>query len=87
MLLFHNYLSDMYLLINRYLSVNYSSLLQVKKYCVTLLEKYGSFAYTRDVLHQLDLNARAEVAALGGNPLLESILDELLNWDASHSPK
>lgn len=61
--------------------------IEVKKYCVTLLEKYGSFAYTRDVLHQLDLNARAEVAALGGNPLLESILDELLNWDASHSPK
>ncbi|CAK1598494.1 unnamed protein product [Parnassius mnemosyne] len=53
---------------------------EVKRYCVSLLERLGSFQYTRDALHALDSEARAEVARLGGNPLLESLLDELLSW-------
>jgi geranylgeranyl diphosphate synthase type 3 len=52
----------------------------MKKYCITLLEKFGSFSYTRKILEELDTEARAEVAKLGGNPLLEAVLDELLNW-------
>lgn len=35
--------------------------IEVKKYCITLLEKLGSFQYTRKVLDQLDAEARAEV--------------------------
>lgn len=54
---------------------------EVKRYCVTLLEKFGSFTHTRETLSQLDRDARDEVARLGGNPLMEAILDDLLNWD------
>ena len=54
--------------------------MELKKYCVALLEKFGSFSYTRKFLEKLDTEARAEVAKLGGNPLLEDILDKLLNW-------
>ena len=31
-------------------------------------------------LEELDAKARAEVAKLGGNPLLEDVLDKLLEW-------
>lgn len=53
---------------------------EVKRYCVTLLEKFGSFSHTREVLADLDMKAREEVKRLGGNPLLMKILDELLSW-------
>lgn len=53
---------------------------EVKRYCVSLLERCGAFAYTRRTLHTLDLEAREAVAALGGNPLMEAVLDELLTW-------
>jgi geranylgeranyl diphosphate synthase type 3 len=52
----------------------------LKKYCVTLLEKFGSLSFTRRTLEELDAEARAEVAKHGGNPLLEDILDKLLEW-------
>uniref|UniRef100_A0A0K8VZR0 Geranylgeranyl pyrophosphate synthase n=1 Tax=Bactrocera latifrons TaxID=174628 RepID=A0A0K8VZR0_BACLA len=35
--------------------------IEVKKYCIGLLEKLGSFQYTREVLESLDTEARAEV--------------------------
>jgi geranylgeranyl diphosphate synthase type 3 len=54
--------------------------MELKKYCVALLEKFGSFIYTRKTLEKLDAEARAEVAKHGSNPLLEAILDESLNW-------
>ncbi|KAG6445824.1 hypothetical protein O3G_MSEX004100 [Manduca sexta] len=53
---------------------------EVKRYCITLLEKLGSFRYTRGILHALDLEARSEVNRLGGNPQLEALLDDLLTW-------
>ncbi|CAH0725055.1 unnamed protein product, partial [Brenthis ino] len=53
---------------------------ELKKYCVSLLEDSGSLQYTRDVLTRLDLEARSEIARYGGNPLLEAVLDELLSW-------
>lgn len=54
---------------------------EVKRYFITLLDKYGSFTYTRETLLQLDRDARAEIQKLGGNPHMEAILDDLLNWD------
>mgnify|MGYP004599646003 CR=1 FL=1 len=54
--------------------------IEVKRYCVNLLEKFGSFAYTRTVLEELDKEARNEVQRLGGNPLLVRLLDELMSW-------
>jgi len=53
---------------------------QLKKYCVTLLENLGSLSYTRRTLEELDAEARAEVAKHGGNPMLEDVLDKLLEW-------
>jgi geranylgeranyl diphosphate synthase type 3 len=53
---------------------------ELKKYCVTLLEKFGSLSYTRLTLEELDSELRAEVAELGGNPLLEDVLNGLLEW-------
>ncbi|XP_043273504.1 geranylgeranyl pyrophosphate synthase [Venturia canescens] len=58
----------------------------VKKYCITLLEKFGSFAYTRSVLEELDKSAREEIERLGGNPKLTALLDELLSW-SRNEPK
>jgi len=53
---------------------------ELKKYCVTLLEMFGSLRYTRHTLEELDAELRAEVSKLGGNPMLEDILDEMLDW-------
>lgn len=61
--------------------------IEVKRHCVKLLERFGSFKYTRNVLEELDSTARAEIERLGGNPLLVRILDELKNWDTKDAPK
>jgi len=47
---------------------------------MTLLEKFGSLSYTRHTLEELDAEARAEAAKLGGNPVLENVLNELQDW-------
>lgn len=52
----------------------------VKQYCISLLEKFGSLDYTYKVLEDLDSKARNEIARLGGNPVMESILDDILTW-------
>jgi geranylgeranyl diphosphate synthase type 3 len=60
--------------------------IEVKKYCVSLLEKYGSFKYTLQVLEDLDQKVRQEVDKLGGNVHLIALMDELKNW-ADNKPK
>ncbi|XP_070156205.1 terpene synthase-like [Polyergus mexicanus] len=55
--------------------------IEVKHHCIKLLEKFGSFEYTKSVLEELDLKARAEIERLGGNPLLVKLLDELKSLD------
>jgi geranylgeranyl diphosphate synthase type 3 len=37
-------------------------------------------SYTRQILEELDDEAVAEVAKLGGNPMLEFMLDKMLEW-------
>ncbi|KAL3177268.1 hypothetical protein MRX96_009954 [Rhipicephalus microplus] len=54
--------------------------LEIKKYAVDVLEKLGSFAYTREILQKLDAEARREAEKLGGNPYIAQVLDELKNW-------
>ncbi|XP_063593816.1 terpene synthase-like [Penaeus indicus] len=54
--------------------------LEVKRYCVSLLEKFGSLEHTKETMKKLEAEAREEIAKLGGNPLLENVLDELRNW-------
>jgi geranylgeranyl diphosphate synthase type 3 len=53
---------------------------ELKKYCCKLLENFGSLNYTRQSLEELDGELRAEVAKFGGNPMLEDLLDKLLEW-------
>ncbi|XP_023934682.2 terpene synthase-like [Bicyclus anynana] len=53
---------------------------EVKRRCVSLLEKAGSLEYTRQVLRDLDRAARAELSRLNGNPLMEAVLNDLLSW-------
>ena len=60
---------------------------EVKKYFISLLEKFGSFSHTRRTLEKLDAEARAEVAKLGGNPVLEDVLDEMLDWKRNTDEK
>jgi hypothetical protein len=45
-----------------------------------LLEKFGSLRYTRRTLEELDGELRTEIAKCGGNPMLEDMLDEMLDW-------
>lgn len=59
----------------------------VKKYCVKLLDNFGSFEHTRKVLTQLDADARKEVENLGGNPLMIKILDGLRTWSYNFDEK
>jgi geranylgeranyl diphosphate synthase type 3 len=60
---------------------------ELKNYCCTLPEKFGSFSYMRHILEELDAEARAEIAKHGGNPLLEKFLNELLDWKYDRDDK
>jgi geranylgeranyl diphosphate synthase type 3 len=60
---------------------------ELKKYLVTLLEKFGSLSYARQTVEEIDAELRAEIAKLGGNPLLEDLLDELMEWKEDTSDK
>jgi geranylgeranyl diphosphate synthase type 3 len=73
--------------LNNYLNYQQSGILrqrtrdvELKKRCVILLEKFGSLRYTRGTLEELDGELRAEIAKLGGNRMLEDILEEMLDW-------
>ena len=87
--LLQNFLSSCDIIenLNISLNCNQSGILQqrtrdeeLKKHCVTLLENFGSLSFTRRTLEELDIEARTEVAKHGGNPMLEDILDKLLEW-------
>ncbi|XP_076763611.1 terpene synthase-like [Xylocopa sonorina] len=54
--------------------------IKTKRYCVSLLKKCGTYAYTRTVLEELDKKIREEVEHLGGNPLFDKLLDDLYSW-------
>ncbi|XP_019866730.1 terpene synthase [Aethina tumida] len=54
--------------------------IEVKKYCVSLLEKFGSFEYTRNKLTELENEAREEVARLGENPHMLEFLNSLAQF-------
>jgi geranylgeranyl diphosphate synthase type 3 len=60
---------------------------ELKKYCFKLLVEFGSLSYTRRTLEVLDAVARAEIAKLGGNPVLEKVLNELLDWKKDRDDK
>ncbi|XP_041108819.1 geranylgeranyl pyrophosphate synthase isoform X1 [Polyodon spathula] len=49
----------------------------IKRYCVDYLEKVGSFAYTRQTLRELEAESYRLIKDLGGNPELESLMQQL----------
>uniref|UniRef100_A0A8C7S1I2 Geranylgeranyl pyrophosphate synthase n=2 Tax=Oncorhynchus mykiss TaxID=8022 RepID=A0A8C7S1I2_ONCMY len=49
----------------------------IKRYCVDYLEKAGSFAYTRETLRGLEVEAYRLITDLGGNPELEGLVKHL----------
>ncbi|KAL4240164.1 Geranylgeranyl pyrophosphate synthase [Mactra antiquata] len=49
----------------------------VKKYCVDLLEKKGSFEYTKRTLIDLETVIYKQIEECGGNPHLTTLVDEL----------
>lgn len=49
----------------------------MKKYCVDLLEKFGSFEHTRHKLKELEQQIREEVEKLGGNPHMDEFINSL----------
>jgi len=53
---------------------------EVKKFCISLLESSGAFKYTRTVLETLDKAICSEVDRLGGNTIISTVMDELRNW-------
>ncbi|XP_014482889.1 PREDICTED: geranylgeranyl pyrophosphate synthase [Dinoponera quadriceps] len=52
--------------------------IEIKRKFVDLLEKFGSFSYTKKKILELDADARREIKRLGRNPLLTELLDNLL---------
>ncbi|XP_022643971.1 geranylgeranyl pyrophosphate synthase-like isoform X3 [Varroa destructor] len=58
----------------------------LKKYAVSVLESLGSFDYTVARMEKLDAECRIEIDLLGGNPYLESLLNELRTWDRPTPP-
>lgn len=54
---------------------------EVKKYCVALLDKYGSFEYTRKTLKELETEARQEIEKLGANQFMEEFINSLSNFE------
>ncbi|XP_076763613.1 terpene synthase-like [Xylocopa sonorina] len=54
--------------------------IELKRYCVSLLKKYGTYAYTRSVLEEVDKQIREVMEHLGGNPLFDKLLDDLHNY-------
>ncbi|XP_018364367.1 PREDICTED: geranylgeranyl pyrophosphate synthase-like, partial [Trachymyrmex cornetzi] len=53
--------------------------IEVKRYCVKVLESYGSFKYAKDVLDELEKKMRTEIDRLGGNPIFVKLLDDVKN--------
>ena len=54
--------------------------LEMKKYCVELLEASGSFEYSKMTMSELDDRITKEIQKLGGNSRMMYLMDKLGNW-------
>jgi len=54
--------------------------IEVKKFCISLMEEAGSLEYTRKVMTKLDESICSEIERLGGNSIILKVMDELRNW-------
>lgn len=57
----------------------------LKRHCVSLMEEIGSFSYAKKVMAKLYAEIREEIASLGGNPALETLIDTLASTVVSTS--
>lgn len=48
---------------------------ELKKYCVSLLEKYGSFEYTKNKLMTILKEVTEEAKKFGSNPYMDELLE------------
>ncbi|CAG8511853.1 10576_t:CDS:2 [Ambispora gerdemannii] len=55
----------------------HTSSIDLKHYAVKLMQESGSFKYTEQFLAKTEQKARDEIKRLGGNPMLEKIIDLL----------
>jgi geranylgeranyl diphosphate synthase type 3 len=46
----------------------------IKKYAVSIMEKTGSFEYTKKVMKEYEAKIKKEIERLGGNQTLEQLL-------------
>mmetsp|Transcript_42083 Transcript_42083/g.61867 ORF Transcript_42083/g.61867 Transcript_42083/m.61867 type:complete len:82 (+) Transcript_42083:1-246(+) len=49
----------------------------VKRYACVLMKETASFQYTREFFENSKAEVLRQVAALGGNPMLEMLVDEI----------
>lgn len=54
-----------------------SQSVELKQFALQLLDKTDTFNYCRQFLEVLETEARQEISALGGNRMLEKIMDAL----------
>ena len=61
---------------------------EIKRYAVSYMESTGSFEYTRSVLRANRVAILEEIASLGGNPVLEKIVEKFFSkgLDSIHEP-
>ena len=50
------------------------------KYCIFILEKLGSLEYAKQVVSKSEQELRAEIDRLGGNVILEKMIDNINLW-------
>ena len=55
--------------------------MEVKKFCIGLLDQAGSFQYTEAVMRDLDSKICQEIYRLGGNQVISKVMTELRDWD------
>ncbi|CAO3623710.1 unnamed protein product [Cunninghamella echinulata] len=51
--------------------------IEVKKYALEIIKRTGSFDYVKAFMKEKEKEARAEINRLGGNPILEKLLNAL----------
>ncbi|KAI9318160.1 isoprenoid synthase domain-containing protein [Dichotomocladium elegans] len=54
-----------------------SGSVEIKQYALQLLEQTGTFDYCRQFLSEIEAEVRQEIRRLGGNTMLEEIMDSL----------
>ncbi|CAG8579580.1 7900_t:CDS:2 [Funneliformis caledonium] len=71
----HNDLNNNRKLIN--ILKQHTTSIELKQFAVKIMEKSGSFDYTKNYLSKTEKKSRDEIQRLGGNPMLEQLMDFL----------